>query len=85
MDKKWNKYYKEYHDNYEPLTEKELQRLFSSTKPTDIFDELALIWGMKRCAKLLEENGHKGAIKTFENLFDLGEYNKVEENDEDLL
>lgn len=83
--KKWNKFYLEFHENYEPMTKKELNFLFKSSKPTEMFDEKALIWGMKRCAKLLEENGHPGAIKSFEKLFDSREYSKEEIKDEDLL
>ena len=85
MNKNWNKFYIEYHESYEPLTDKEMEVLFNLTEPSDMFDEKALIWGMKRCAKLLEDNGFEGAIKSFEKLFDSREYSKEVIKDEDLL
>ena len=78
---RFNPYFLEYLKS--PYDKEDVARLYKSSEPTSTLMEISMVWGMQRCAQMLEEAGIENAIKTFETLLD-GELIELD-NDEDLL
>ena len=68
--RKFNPYFIKY--LADPFDEHDVAKLYNSSEPCNSLMEISMIWGMRECARMLEANGMKGAIKKFQEVLDNG-------------
>lgn len=74
----------------DPFDEEDVARLYKSKQSPKCLMEISMVWGMQRCAQMLQASGVKGAVKKFEELLnkeliaeeDIPGINEVEEEDD---